>query len=214
MKKAIAVVLIACVALGFAFASKSSDIKIGAQLGFGGMNYRFANPNSPSDTYLNANLGGFMFAGTAEYQFSDALSARAELGMNFISFAKSVECVAGYPPHHYEPENNPGAHFIIYLGAQYNLELTKEINLGLGAGFDVLMGLLENTDKDSFNAGMGLAAEAVGSYAINKNISINLGGKFAWHFFNTSDDYKEMVDMGMKVCNLAYQFFAGATYAL
>ena len=211
MKKAFAVVLIACVALGFAFASKSSDIKIGAQLGFGGMNYRFANPESPSDTFLNANLGGFMFAGTAEYQVSDALSARAEVGMNIFGNAKVAHYVAGHEAPSEQPDTPAGAHFIIYLGAQYNLQLTKEISLGLGAGFDVLMGKLVATDKeDTFNAGMGLGAEVVGSYAIDKNISVNLGGKFAWHFINTNKDMKEQGN----ITNLAYQFFAGATYAL
>ena len=210
MKKAFAIVLIACVAFGIAFA-KSADIKVGGQLGFGGMSLKvFLDPDD-SSSYMHIGLGGFMFAGTAEYQVSDALSARAEVGMNIFGKAKVAHYVAGHEAPSEQPDTPAGAHFIIYLGAQYNLQLTKEISLGLGAGFDVLMGKLVATDKeDTFNAGMGLGAEVVGSYAIDKNISVNLGGKFAWHFINTN---KEMKEQG-NITNLAYQIFAGATYAL
>ena len=210
MKKAIAIILMACAAFGIAFA-KSADIKVGGQLGFGGMSLKTLLDPDDSSTYLRIGLGGFMFAGTAEYQVSDALSARAYVGMNIFGKAKVAHYVAGHEAPSEQPDTPAGAHFIIYLGAQYNLQLTKEISLGLGAGFDVLMGKPVAIDKeDTFNAGMGLGAEVVGSYAIDKNISVNLGGKFAWHFINTNKDMKEQGN----ITNLVYQIFAGATYAL
>ena len=212
MKKVFAIVLIACLAFGVAFA-KSSGLKVGAQLGFGGMNYKLADKEAPSSNYMKASIGGFMFAGTADYELSDALSARAEIGMNFFGNAKSVVCVAGHKSSD-TAETSTGAHVIMYLGAQYNLELSKEINLGIGAGFDVLMGKMDSEDSDSFNAAMGLGAEVIGSYAVNNNLSINLGGKFAWHFINTNDDLNSLASDDTRLTNIAYQIFAGATYAL
>jgi hypothetical protein len=214
MKKVFAIVLIACIAFGVAFAAKSADLKVGAQLGYGGMSLKMADAEAPSSNYIQVSLGGFEFAGTAEYQIADAVSLKAELGMNLFGKAKTVMCIAGHKSDPSEADSSTGPNFIIYLGAQYNLELSKEINLGVGAGFDVLMGKLDSEDSDSFNAAMGLGAEVVGSYAIDKNISINLGGKFAWHFINTNEDIKNASGSDTRITNLAYQIFAGATYAL
>ena len=58
MKKVLAIVLVLCLVLGAAFAAKSSGIKVGAQLGYGGFSLKFTDKDN-SKNYLKIADGGF-----------------------------------------------------------------------------------------------------------------------------------------------------------
>ena len=213
MKKVLAIALVLCLVLGSAFAAKSA-VKVGAQLGYGGFSMKFTDKED-SKNYIKISDGGFYFAGTAEFEFSDGLAAKAEVGM--ILMGKSKGSIhAGGLSYNWEADENMPAQFSLYAGAQYAIELSKEFFLNLGAGFDVLMGKLDKDTEDTFNAAMGLGLEAVGAYNINKNMAVTFGGKFAWHFINTNKDLDDFVkDIGdtTKTTSTGFQFFAGVTYA-
>lgn len=109
-------------------------------------------------------------------------------------------------------------HFSVYAGAQYNIELSDEMSLGLGAGWDMMIGKESDSDDAKTNAAMGLGLEAVGAYELQDNLAITLGFKFGWHFINTDDDiqdaYTTADDNDWKASNITYKIFAGVTYSL
>lgn len=213
MKKVLAIALVLCLVLGAAFAAKST-VKAGAQLGYGGFSMKFTDKDD-SKNYIKISDGGFYFAGTFEFGFTDELSAKAEVGMILMGKSKGTIHAAGTSITWNADEAMP-AQFAMYAGAQYAIELSKEFYLNLGAGFDVLMGKLDKDTEDTFNAAMGLGFEAVGAYQINKQLAATFGGKFAWHFINTNKDLDNMIkDLGdtTKTTNTGFQFFAGVTYA-
>ena len=213
MKKVLAIALVLCLVLGAAFAAKST-VKAGAQLGYGGFTMKFTDKDD-SKNYIKISDGGFYFAGTFEFGFTDELSAKAEVGMILMGKSKGTIHAAGTSITWNADEAMP-AQFAMYAGAQYAIELSKEFYLNLGAGFDVLMGKLDKDTEDTFNAAMGLGFEAVGAYQINKQLAATFGGKFAWHFINTNKDLDDMIkDLGdtTKTTNTGFQFFAGVTYA-
>ena len=213
MKKVLAIALVLCLVLGAAFAAKST-VKAGAQLGYGGFSMKFTDKDD-SKNYIKISDGGFYFAGTFEFGFTDELSAKAEVGMILMGKSKGTIHAAGTSITWNADEAMP-AQFAMYAGAQYAIELSKEFYLNLGAGFDVLMGKLDKDTEDTFNAAMGLGFEAVGAYQINKQLAATFGGKFAWHFINTNKDLDDMIkDLGdtTRTTNIGFQFFAGVTYA-
>ncbi len=214
MKKVFAIVLIACIAFGVAFAAKSADLKVGAQLGYG---MHIITAKYDSDNHLKATNGGFYAAGTFEFGLSDALALKAEAGINTMSKAKSSCTLVGVTIDTSSDKAAP-IQFSAYVGAEYLLELSKDIDLALGAGWDMMIGKESTADDAKTNAAMGLGLEAVGAYKVNKNIAITLGAKFGWHFINTDDDladaYSTASANDWKIGHTSLKFFAGLTYAL
>ena len=214
MKKVFAIVLIACLAFGVAFAKKSSDLKLGAQLGYG---MHTITARYDSDNHLKASNGGFYAAGTFELGLSDALAAKAEFGINTMGKAKSSCTLLGVTIDTSTGKTDP-IQFSAYVGAEYLLELSKEMNLALGAGWDMLIGKETSDDDAKTNAAMGLGLEAVGSYNVSKEAAITFGAKFGWHFINSDKDiddaYSEIGDEGVSISNISLKVFAGVTYAL
>ena len=214
MKKVFAIVLIACLAFGVAFAKKSSDLKLGAQLGYG---MHTITARYDSDNHLKASNGGFYAAGTFELGLSDALAAKAEFGINTMGKAKTTGTIAGISKT-LTADNASPAMLSAYVGAEFNIELSKTFDFILGAGWDMMIGKESTADDAKTNAAMGLGLEAVGAYKVNKNIAITLGAKFGWHFINTDKDiddaYSEIGDEGVSISNISLKVFAGVTYAL
>lgn len=215
MKKVFAIILIVCLAVGVAFAAKSeNEIKVGAQAGYGGQNITC---KYDSDNFVKVNNGGFYFAATGEYAFSEALEAKVEAGLNTMGKAKAKTTLFGISGTGTADSASP-VHFSVYAGAQYNIELSDEMSLGLGAGWDMMIGKESDSDDAKTNAAMGLGFEAVGSYEIQKNLAITFGAKFGWHFINTDDDIQDAYgaadDNDWKTSNITYKVFAGVTYSL
>lgn len=222
MKKVFAIILIVCLAVGVAFAAKSeNEIKVGAQAGYGA---DFIKLTQNDNIWSKTNNGGFYFAGTGEYSFTDAISAKVELGLNTMGKAKNTGKVSSLSYETTADEASP-LMFSVYAGAQYNIELSDDINLGLGAGWDMMIGKESNADDAKTNAAMGLGFEAVGAYELQDNLAITLGAKFGWHFINTDDQIKEDLENvntilsyftsdDVKVAHTTFKIFAGVTYSL
>ena len=221
MKKVLAIVLVLCLVLGAAFAAKQGDVKVGAQLGYGSDSIKLTYSDN---TYATTNNGGFYFAATGEYYFSEALAGKAEFGVNTMGKASGKGSVAGISKTSTASESSP-MQFSAYVGTEYGIEISKEMNIALGIGWDMMIGKASKADDAKTNAAMGLGFEAVGAYAVNKNIAVTLGAKFGWHFINTDDQIKKdlsnvnsILDLfgagNVKVGHTSFKIFAGVTYAL
>ncbi len=212
MKKVFAIVLIACLAFGVAFAAKSS-LKVGAQLGWGGEFLKL----SKDSAYLKVNNGGFYAAGTFELGLTDDFAFKAEAGINTMGKAKAT-LKAGSIETNLPTSDSTPIHFSAYFGGQYALELSKDFDLLVGAGVDALIGKESAKDDAQVNAAIGLGLEAVGSYNVSKEAAITFGAKFGWHFINSDKDiddaYSEIGDEGVSISNISLKVFAGVTYAL
>ena len=215
MKKVFAIVLIVCLAMTAVFADKG-DFKLGAQFGYG---LESLSIKKSDDNFLKVNNGGFYVAGTGEYFFSDAVAARFEFGLNTMGKATSNSKVAGIKIlDNSKASKSSPMHFSIYGGLEYNIEVSKQVALELGAGWDVLVGKESDADDAKTNASMGLGFEVIAAFAVSKDFDITLGSKFGWHFINTDEDiadaYGTATDNGWKTTATAFQFFAGVSFAL
>ena len=214
MKKVFAIVLIACFAFGVAFAAKSADLKVGAQLGYGGEFLKL----SKDSYYIKVNNGGFYAAGTFELGLSDALALKAEAGINTMGKAKYTVKLGPLGEGSYTAAESSPIHFSAYAGGQFALELSKDFDFLLGAGVDALIGKESSADNAKVNAAIGIGAEAIGSYKASKDMAVTFGAKFGWHFINTDDNiddaYGSLGDNGVSTSNISLKFFAGVTYAL
>lgn len=205
-KKVLVVVLVLVLAVGSVFAAKS-DMKVGAQLGYGGRAMSTSKKGSTVTIFNNGFYGAFTF----EYGVTDAISVKAEAGINTMGNpVVSYKYSDGSSAKATAEEVNTPVNFAIFVGAIYNYAINKEFIAYGGAGLDVFIGsLAKNDDGDSFNVGFGLGLELGASYKINKQFSVNVGGKFGWHFLNTNEDYSNG-----NISNLTYKAYAGVTYSL
>ncbi len=214
-KKVVVIALVLVLAVGSVFAAKkSADIKVGAQLGYGGRSVTLSGKGDIKDYKLNSKNGGFYGAFTFEMGLTDDLSIKAEAGINAMGKEK-VKNTLGKYSHELNASDNSPVSFTLFAGAMYNMELSKELTMSFGAGVDMMMGKLSSDEDAKSNTAIGLGAEAGVAYAINNQISITGGAKFGWHFINTNpdvEDYKE--GDTYKTSNVSYKFFAGVTYAL
>ncbi|MBR4121335.1 MAG: outer membrane beta-barrel protein [Spirochaetales bacterium] len=215
MKKVFAIVLIVCLAMTAVFADKG-DFKVGAQVGYGSESLSIKKSD---DNYLAINNGGFYVAGTGLYYFSDAVAGRFEVGLNTMGKAVANSKIAGLKVlDNSKADKASPMHFSVYGGLQYDLEVSKQLGLGLGAGWDMLIGKESDDEDAKTNASMGLGFEVVASFVVSKSCDLTLGTKFGWHFVNTDDDiadaYGTADDNGWKTTATALQIFAGLTFAL
>ena len=203
-KKVLVVVLVLVLAVGSVFAAKS-DMKVGAQLGYGGRSIT-QNDKTAGIKYSISN-NGFYGAFTFEYGITDAVSVKAEAGIN--TMGENIMTVKSDSRNNREGlRDYPPVNFALFVGAMYNYVINKELTAYGGAGIDILMGSTSK-EKNSFNAGIGLGFELGASYKINKQFSVNVGGKFGWHFLNTNENYSNE-----NISNLTYKAYAGVTYSL
>ena len=213
MKKVFAIVLIVCLAMTAVFADKG-DFKIGAQVGYGTANLSITQDSNNS---IKVNNGGFYFAGTAEYFFSDAFAGKAEFGLNTMGKAKTTGTIAGISKTPTADNASP-AMLSAYVGAEFNIELSKTFDFILGAGWDMMIGKESSADDAKTNAAMGIGLEAIGALELQKNLQLTFGVKYGIFFVNTDDDladaYASFADNDCKVSNSSFKFMAGITFAL
>ena len=217
MKKTVAVLAV-ILAVFAVFASKA-DMKTGVQLGYG-----FERESAWSDTTkVVLDYSGFRFSGTFEYGLADSLYAKAALGI--FNIGEGYYCVEGASPFSASTPDAAPVNIGVYLGAGYSYDIGSSFCLSGGLGFDVLfgemwtIGSLELEGPSAvFNARMGIAGEVTGSYRINKALAVNLGGRFAWQFFDTDKcnrDFRKISrEYGWGWFACSYDFFAGVTYNL
>lgn len=211
-RKALLIILIVFLAFGMAFAARQGDVKVGAQLGYGWQSLKMTKGSN----YCKVSNDGIYVAATGEYNFSPELAGKLEVGINTMGNAKYSYKIGPFTYNDVKSSKTP-THISVYAGAEYGLKLTKKVGLAFGAGADFMIGKEANASDAKTNAAIGLGLEAVGSYALKKNLDITLGVKFGLHFINTDDDIDDFYgSLGddVKVNNMSYKIFAGATYAL
>ena len=214
-KKVLVIALVLVLAVGSVFAAKKADVKAGVQLGYGADSLTLTGKGNLSSLSTTVLHSGFYGAFTFEYGLSEDLSFKAEAGVNTMGKAKStIKSNSGSYENNSEDENTP-INFTVFAGAIYNIELNKQLSAYVGGGVDMLIGKLSSSEDAETNAAIGIGAEAGVSYAIDKKLSINAGGKFGWHFVNTNADVEDSKSGdNYSTTNISYKFYAGATYAL
>ena len=214
-KKVVVIALVLVLAVGSVFAAKKADVKAGVQLGYGADSLTLTGKGNLSSLSTTVLHSGFYGAFTFEYGLSEDLSFKAEAGVNTMGKAKStIKSNTGSYENNSEDENTP-INFTVFAGAIYNIELNKQLSAYVGGGVDMLIGKLSSSEDAETNAAIGIGAEAGVSYAIDKKLSINAGGKFGWHFVNTNADVEDSKSGdNYSTTNISYKFYAGATYAL
>ena len=227
MKRVFAIALVLCLVFGAVFADKGK-LEVGARAGYAEEFFQLEYAKDLYSMKFAAVQPAFNVTASASYGLSDSLAFKAAIGANFNGKVKSqltVNSVSGDPDT--ASEATP-ANFNFYLGAEYGLSLSRSFELVGGLGADIMMGKQSCADGETSNTRIGFGVEVIGKYIINKNIKINLGGKFAVHFFNTGDKttasvvrtidtYTKLVDLsGGKVSHFqgAFAVFAGVTYVL
>jgi len=209
MKKTIALLIVLCIVIGGAFAS----FKVGLQFGYGGFSL---NARKDANNYLKIDNGGWYAAAVGEYVLMDGLTAKAELGANGLGLDTYRGFVDGVSYSHEIADTQVSLHFNAYAGVQFAFDLFGDIQMGIGAGADVMVGKEGSSTSDSFNIAFGPAGELVllfGNFSNSFNFFI--GGKTSWYLVNTDKTlgtgYK---DLGSEpsISYLAYKFFGGMTY--
>ena len=213
MKKAFIILVMALVVFS-ASASAKGDIKVGGQVGYEHQSTVFSAGSMSS----NYTASGVLISATGQYYLADDISIKAEAGIT-INGRPSIIIKAYDEKEIQTGTHNTPVHFAGYLGGVYDLKLTKELSLGIGAGLDILAGRIvsyEDVSEDfDPNVGIGLGVEAVGSYEVNRQLRVTLGGRFAWHFINTSKAYAQIKEnLEANLNQFAFQITAGVTYAL
>ena len=217
-KKVVVIALVLVLAVGSVFAAKkSADIKIGAQLGYGGRSVTLSGKDTFKGNSYKLSNGGFYGAFTFEMGLTEDLSLKAEAGINTMGKEQTSLKLKKIDPIKGEYSESTPVNFSLFAGAMYNLELSKELTMSFGAGVDMMMGKLSSDEDAKSNTAIGLGAEAGVAYAINDQISITCGAKFGWHFINTNDDIEDVkakIGDDVSTSLVSYKFLAGVTYAL
>ncbi len=211
-KKVFAIILIVCLVAGAAFAKKG-DILVGAQLGYGRDAIHMKGAIVPSLASAKGTLAqnGFYFTATGEYGVTDAVYAKAELGILAGKCASTVESLTTDYKETFTydiPVN-----FLAYLGAEFKLSVNDDISVLAGAGLDMAMGkITENNEEGDFRLGLGLEATCV--YAINKDLSVKAGARVSVIFVDSNPDLQDLYDLGDNHFHYGLKIFAGCTYTL
>lgn len=210
MKKVIIIALMACLVFGAAFAD---GLKVGGQAGYGSFVMGLFDEDE-AQSYMLVSQNGFYGAASLEFDATEALGLKAEFGV--LAPSKGYVTVRNGKDDKPETEEIPADEsdlkpiFNGYLGLQFNAELAKTLSFTVGAGLDLFFA----GEGDDFNLGIGAGAEAISSFNVSDNFSLNVGGKFGYYFFNTNEDLKEPPFPGVKVAFFSWKAFAGATINL
>lgn len=204
MKKTITIILLACLSITMAFAA--GNLKVGLQAGYTGNTIKFKAELSHGDIDWKLKLNGFYVAATAEYEFADEIAVKAELGAEFL---KEYLCLDEGHDHEF---GEPGVQFTAFIAPKYCFELADKFCLDVAAGANMIIGRTEYDAEKTFNFALGVGAEATCFYEVISNLEVGIGGKFAWHFLNTSEYYKEMKKEDSGITNIAFQVNAAAKY--
>ena len=218
MKRVFAIVLIVCLAMTAVFADKG-DFKLGVQAGYGNLAISI---KKNADNYYNASNGGFYLAAAGDYAFSDAFSGKVEFGINTMgkATARYKGTAFGFTTGEQTSTASESSPMQVsaYVGLQYNIDASKDLDLGIGAGLDMMIGKESKDDDAKTNAAMGVGFEFIAAYKLNKSTSLTFGTKFGILFINSDDDiedaYTTASDNDVKVSQTSFKIYLGLTFAL
>ena len=202
-KKVLIFALVLVLAVGFVFAAKA-DMKVGAQMGYDGRTLVEKTEKYGTYKYVNNCFYG---AFTFEYGVTDAISVKAEAGINTKGNLLEKKATGDIN----DSLGTTPVNFTLYAGAMYNHAINKDFTVYGGAGLDMLIGKVDVKDKKT-SLGAGIGLEAGISYKINNQFSVNAGAKFAWHFINSGKF--RCLEPTSKISQLTYKAYAGVTYSL
>lgn len=198
-KKLLAVLLVAALVLT-ALSAKEVGVKVGAELGWGFdiVKTKATGTVAGKSITSNGKYNNSGFAGnlTAEYALSDYFSVKGSFGLMFAGQTKTTSKTGDSDAVTATRDEKAGTYFDIVLDAKYTVSLAKDLNLSALAGIEMVSGHILKTDdedlnKDYSNFAFGINAGAEVTYAINKNVDLNLGCSFAWLFVNNAKALKE-----------------------
>jgi len=217
IKKIVLVLIVSCLAFGMAFAAKG-DIKVGGQAGFGtDRTRRQIILGTDTKEVIKAYNNGFFFTASGEYDVTDEIGVKLEAGILTMGTGKIRTIVKDLDQDNTVDGDEAPVNFSLYLGGQYEFNIGEDFALAAGAGVDMMLGKQYN-EADKANGRIGVGAEVVGSYAVNKDLSVTLGARYAIYFINTDSDVasnlKDEKDAGTKILQSGLKIFAGCTYTL
>ncbi len=227
MKKVLAIALVLCLVVGAVFADKGK-LEVGVNAGYA---EEFTQVDYSKNSYsekIVALQPAFNVTATVGYGITNDLSLKAEIGAYINGKIKTQITINGVNDDPVTASDPTPMNFNFFIGAEYGMEFSKGCDLVGGLGADILMGKQSCADNETSNTRIGFGVELIGKYEISKNLKINLGGKFAVHFINTSDEstahiasliksYEKRVDtFGGSTGHFqgAFGVFAGVTYSL
>lgn len=203
MKKTIAIILLVCLTVGMAFAAKSS-FKFGLQAGYTSsiISMKVGDEDSHFDLY------GFYVAATGELPISDKVSIKAEFGAEFLKEDLTIGPVS------FKDFSDPAVHLTAFIGPDFCFELSKNFCLDTAIGINILSGREDKDSEKTYNFALGIGAEVTAFFEIATDFEIGVGGKFAWHFVNTSKYYKDLEeDEISNLRNIAFQINGAVRYS-
>ena len=227
MKKVLTIVLVMCLAFCSVFAEKGKA-EVGVVMGYAEEFFQMEYSLSDYSYKFVGLQPGFNITGTAAYGITDDVSLKAEVGVTLYGKLKTQITVNGING---EPEIASEAtpmNFNFYVGGEYEIEFSRGLAVCAGLGADIMMGKQTCADNETSNTRIGLGFEAIAKYAINKNLNVSFGGRFAVHFVNTGDkttaSLPYAIDQMQKWVDTfggtfsrfqgAFRVFAGVTYSL
>lgn len=210
MKKILITLLILSVALTSVFAI--DGFKVGGEVGY----TRYGITMKAENTKISIGVGGFAFAGVAEYQVVNNVDIVAKIGMNINGKPHSKVVVGDTVIENTGDEVVP-VHFTAYVGGKYTYVIDSKFSASAGLGLDFAVGKI---DKDSEKAGifLGLKADIAGKYNITDKLAVGLGGGFTWVFVDTAPELeepkKDTREAGGSVFEHRFGVSAAVTYSL
>lgn len=219
MKKLLVVLLVSSLAL-VCLGAKSPDVKVGFNAGYSLSTITSTQSASMlgTTTTLVSKLknNGLSLEGNVEYGIGKDTALKVVGGVDL--FGKTSATVGDSDP--ILSSEPAGANFNLFLAGQYSLEVSKKASIDLSLGFDMLLGnyivvkTVTNELDEHFNCALGGALELDFSYALTKELTVSVGGRYSYYLVNTNEDLQTLAENeNTKLSNTALRFFGGAKYS-
>lgn len=220
MKKVLVVLLVSSLAL-VSLGAKSPDVKVGFNAGYSLSTITSTQSASSSilgtTTTLVSKLknNGLSLEGNVEYGLGKDTALKVVGGVDL--FGKTAATVGDSDP--ILSSEPAGANFNLFLAGQYSLEVSKKASIDLSLGFDMLWGNFGVVEivgdvEEHFNCALGGALELDFSYALTKELTVSVGGRYSYYLVNTNEDLQTLAENeNTKLSNTALRFFGGAKYS-
>lgn len=219
MKKILVVLLVSSLAL-VCLGAKSPDVKVGFNAGYSLSTITSTQSASilGTTTTLVSKMknNGLSLEGNVEYGLGKDTALKVVGGVDL--FGKTAYIVGDSDP--VLSSEPAGANFNLFLAGQYSLAVSKKASIDLALGFDMLLGnysvlkTVTNELDEHFNCALGGALELDFSYALTKELTVSVGGRYSYYLVNTNEDLQTLAETeNTKLTNTALRFFGGAKYS-
>lgn len=218
MKKLLVVLLVSSLAL-VCLGAKSPDVKVGFNAGYSLSTItstQSASMLGTTTTFVSKlKNNGLSLEGNVEYGIGKDTALKVVGGVDL--FGKTSATVGDSDP--ILSSEPAGANFNLFLAGQYSLAVSKKASIDLSLGFDMLLGNFGVVEivgdvEEHFNCALGGALELDFSYALTKELTVSVGGRYSYYLVNTNEDLQTLAENeNTKLSNTALRFFGGAKYS-